>query len=167
MIKHIKDSLMIAAALALVLLLLFIYGIIVEKPISNPPAEVTGNAVALVGDSGFLEILLFFAILVLLFLIYRALRKPAEIYSVPEPKFKPEILEEAPKVEPKAIPPKFYEPIYKKPSLPVRNVYVQKNVVEEPSEKDEGVHQELTSIRDMLSGGEHEIAKKRFVRVRK
>ena len=166
MIKHIKDSLMIAAALTLVLLLLFIYGILVEKPISNPPAEVTGNAVALVGDSGFLEILLFFAILVLLFLIYRALRKPAEIYSVPEPKFEPEEIE-VPKVEPKVIPPKFYEPIYKKPSLPVRNVYVEKNVIEEPSEKDEGVHQELTSIRDMLSGGEHEIAKKRFVRVRK
>lgn len=165
MIKHIKDSLLIAAALALVLLLLFIYGIIVEKPISNPPPEVTGNAVALVGDSGFLELLFFFLILALLFLIYRALRTPAE-YSVPEPKFKPEVKEET-KIEPKVIPPKFYEPIYKKPVLPARNIYVEKKVVEEPNEKDEGVHQELTSIRDMLSGGEHEIARKRFVRVRK
>ncbi len=165
MLKHIKDSLTIAAALALVLLLLFIYAIIIEKPISNPPPEVTGNAIRIAGDSGLLEILFFFLILVLLFLIYRALRKPAESYSIPEPKFKPEEIE--PKVEPKVIPPKFYEPIYKKPNLPVRNVYIEKKIVEEPNERDEGVHQELTSIRDMLSGGEHEIAKKRFVRVRK
>lgn len=166
MLKHIKDSLMIAAALALVLLLLFIYAIIIEKPISNPPPEVTGNAVRIVGDAGILEILFFFSILALLFLIYRTLRRPAESYSVPEPKFKPEEIEES-KVEPKVIPPKFYEPIYKKLVLPARNIYVEKNVVEESNERDEGVHQELTSIRDMLSGGEHEIAKKRFVRVRK
>src|SRR3989344_6371381 len=104
MLKHIKNSLMIAAALILVLLLLFIYGIIIEKPISNPPPEVTGNAVRLVGNAGFLEILFFFLILALLFLIYRALRRPVETYSAPEPKFKPEEIEEL-KVEPKVIPP--------------------------------------------------------------
>ena len=158
---------MIAAALALVLLLLFIYGIIVEKPISNPPAEVTGNAIAIAGDAGFLELLFFFLILILLFMIYRALRKPAETYFVPEPKkvIETEVVEA--RVEPKVIPPKFYEPLYKKPVLPQREVYIEKKVIEEPSEKDEGVHQELSKIRDMLGGGEHEIARKRFVRVRK
>lgn len=158
---------MIAAALILVLLLLFIYGILIEKPISNPPPEVTGGVIAEVGGSGVLEFVFIVLILALLFLIYRALVKPAETYSVPEPKkqFVPEEFEH--KVEPKIIPPKFYEPIYRKPMLPVKNVYVEKKVVEEHNEKDEGVHQELTKIRDMLDGGEHEIAKKRFVRVRK
>ena len=157
---------MIAAALILVLLLLFIYGILIEKPISNPP-EVTGGVVAEVGGGGVLEFVFIILILFVLFLIYRALMKPAENYIVPAPKklFVPEDAEQ--KIEPKIIPPKFYEPIYRKPVLPVKNVYFEKKVEERHNEKDEGVHQELTKIRDMLGGGEHEIAKKRFVRVSK
>ncbi len=167
MLKLIKDSLLIAAVLALVLFLLFIANVI--KGSSEPSApQATGGAVISSGSVGAWEALFIILILVMFFLIYRALRKPAESYSAPEPAIGsvPKPVSEIKQIEPRVVQPRMYEPVYKKPlPSPVRQVYVEKSVYEE-ERGDRGVHEELSNIRNMLQGKEHEIAKKRFIRLK-
>lgn len=166
MLKLIKDSLLIAAVLILVLFLLFIANVI--KGSSEPAAPpVTGGAVISSGSTGVWEVLFIVLILIMLYLIYRTFRVPSTSYSIPEPAVKSISKQaEIKQIEPRVIAPRMYERVYRKPlPSPVRQVYVEKPVyAEEPS--DRGVHEELSNIRNLLQGKEHDIAKKRFVRLK-
>lgn len=165
MLKLIKDSLLIAAVLALVLFLLFIANVI--KGSSEPAAPATGGAVISSGSTGVWEFLFIILILIMLYLIYRTFRTSRISYSIPEPTVKSIPVSEVKQVEPKVIAPKMYEPVYRKPlPSPVRQVYVEKPTYVENEHGDRGVHEELSNIRNLLQGKEHDIAKKRFVRLK-
>lgn len=167
MLKLIKDSLLIAAVLILVLFLLFIANVI--KGSSEPAAPpATGGAVISSGSTGIWEVLFIVLILVMLYLIYRTFRTTSFSYSIPEPTVNniPKPVSEVKQIEPRVIAPKMYEPVYRKPlPSPVRQVYVEKPVYAE-EHNDRGVHEELSNIRNLLQGKEHDIAKKRFVRLK-
>lgn len=152
---------MIAAALVLVLILLFVIGILGQKPATG--AKITGDAVANVGNAPILEFVFFLLILVMIYLIYRTLKSPTS-YEVPSP-IRSRVVEKPAVIEPKVIPPKLYEPVFR-PTAPVkRQVYVDKRYAHN-EEADRSAHEELSNIRRLLHGGEHEIAKKRFVRLK-
>lgn len=167
MLKLIKDSLLIAAVLILVLFLLFIANVI--KGSSEPAAPpATGGAVISSGSTGVWEVLFIVLILIMLYLIYRTFRTPSMSYSVPEPAVRSftKPIQKVRQIEPRVIPPRMYEPVYRKPlPSPVRQVYVEKPVYAE-EQGDRGVHEELSNIRNLLQGKEHDIAKKRFVRLK-
>lgn len=163
--KMIKDTFLIAGALALVMILLFLSSALTglsETTKVIAENKLTGGVVLTATSTVGLQVLFFVLILGMLYLIYKTLKLPATFRTVPRPSGISTVPAPTKLVIPKPIRPiiKEVEPIYREIAKPVRETYQQVRKVEHDIETE--LHEELDYIRGLLGKGEHDLARRRY-----
>ncbi|MDP4012603.1 MAG: hypothetical protein Q8R00_03290 [Candidatus Nanoarchaeia archaeon] len=162
MIKLLKDTFLIAGALALIMLLLFLSQILTTVISEKPSQIISGKVVAEVPSSfavGSLQFVFFLLIIFMIYLIYKTLKLPGGYSKIPRPSG----IEVVPK--PNLQIPVPFKPVFKEVRKPIVNATNYVARIEKDIESE--IHSEFDNIRKLLFHGEHEIAKKRYKRIKR